>query len=37
MIAEQFKGIFPELYAQKTFVEKIILKKKSFLRTLEGA
>ena len=37
MIADQFKGIFPELHAQKTFVEKVILEKeKSFLRTLEG-
>ncbi|MBK8699404.1 MAG: alanine--tRNA ligase [Saprospiraceae bacterium] len=37
MIAEQFKGIFPELYAQRTFVEKVIHEEeKSFLRTLEG-
>ena len=37
MIADQFKGIFPELHAQKTFVEKVILEEeKSFLRTLEG-
>ena len=37
MIADQFKGIFPELYAQKTFVEKVIQEEeKSFLRTLEG-
>ena len=37
MIAEQFKGIFFFLYAQKTFVEKVILEEeKSFLRTLEG-
>lgn len=37
MIAEQFKNIFPELYAQKSFVEKVINEEeKSFLRTIDG-
>ncbi|MFM2392627.1 MAG: hypothetical protein RLZZ546_604 [Bacteroidota bacterium] len=37
MIADQFKNIFPELYAQKSFLEKVILEEeKSFLRTIDG-
>lgn len=37
MLADQFKEVFPELEAQKGFVEKVILEEeKSFLRTLEG-
>jgi alanyl-tRNA synthetase len=36
-LAEKFKNVFPELYIQKGFVEKVILEEeKSFLRTLEG-
>ena len=36
-LAEKFKNVFPELHAQKGFVEKVILEEeKSFLRTLEG-
>jgi alanyl-tRNA synthetase len=36
-LAEKFKNVFPELFAQKSFVEKVILEEeKSFLRTLEG-
>ncbi len=37
MLAEKFKDVFPELFAQKTFVERVILEEeKSFLKTLEG-
>ncbi|HOY12635.1 MAG TPA: alanine--tRNA ligase, partial [Saprospiraceae bacterium] len=37
MLAEKFKEVFPELFAQKTFVERVILEEeKSFLKTLEG-
>ncbi len=36
-LAEQFKDVFPELAAQKDFVQKVILEEeKSFLRTLES-
>jgi len=36
-LAEQFKDVFPELEAQKDFVQKVILEEeKSFLRTLES-
>lgn len=35
ILAEQFKGVFDELYAQQDFVEKVILEEEvSFLRTL---
>ena len=35
LLAEQFKGVFDELYAQKDFVQKVILEEeKSFLKTL---
>lgn len=35
VLAEQFKGVFDELYAQQDFVEKVILEEEvSFLRTL---
>jgi alanyl-tRNA synthetase len=35
LLAEQFKGVFDELYAQKDFVQKVILEEEvSFLRTL---
>jgi alanyl-tRNA synthetase len=35
VLAEQFKGVFDELYQQKDFVEKVILEEEvSFLRTL---
>ena len=35
VLAEQFNGVFDELYAQKDFVEKVILEEEvSFLRTL---
>src|SRR5690606_33551458 len=35
VLAEQFKGVFDELYQQKGFVEKVILEEEvSFLRTL---
>ncbi len=37
LLASEFKNIFPELYAQKEFVTKVVLEEeKSFLRTLEG-
>nr|WP_067060626.1 alanine--tRNA ligase [Mucilaginibacter sp. L294] len=37
LLAEQFKGVFDELYAQKDFVQKVILEEEvSFLRTLEN-
>lgn len=36
-LAAQFKDVFPELDAQRGFVEKVIMEEeKSFLRTLEG-
>ncbi|MDB5117832.1 MAG: alaS [Mucilaginibacter sp.] len=36
LLAEQFKGVFNELYNQKDFVQKVILEEEvSFLRTLE--
>ncbi|MES2276880.1 MAG: alanine--tRNA ligase [Bacteroidota bacterium] len=36
LLAEQFKGVFDELYTQKDFVQKVILEEEtSFLRTLE--
>ena len=36
-LAAYFKGVFPELDAQKDFIEKIVLEEeKSFLRTLAG-
>ncbi|RFZ84967.1 alanine--tRNA ligase [Mucilaginibacter terrenus] len=35
LLAEQFKGVFDELYAQKDFVQKVILEEEvAFLRTL---
>jgi alanyl-tRNA synthetase len=35
LLAEQFKGVFDELYNQKSFVQKVILEEElSFLRTL---
>jgi len=35
LLAEQFKGVFDELYTQKDFVQKVILEEEtSFLRTL---
>ncbi|MDB4927158.1 alanine--tRNA ligase [Mucilaginibacter sp.] len=35
LLAEQFKGVFSELYSQKDFVQKVILEEEvSFLRTL---
>ncbi len=37
MLADAFKGVFPELDAQRDFVEKQVMEEeKSFLRTLEG-
>jgi alanyl-tRNA synthetase len=37
LLAEDFKNVFPELYAQREFVEKVILEEeRSFLRTLES-
>lgn len=37
LLATNFKDVFPELEAQKGFVEKVVLEEeKSFLRTLEG-
>ncbi|MFN8338555.1 MAG: alanine--tRNA ligase [Saprospiraceae bacterium] len=37
VLAEQFEHVFPELYLQKSFVEKVIKEEeKSFLKTLEG-
>jgi alanyl-tRNA synthetase len=36
LLAEQFKGVFDELYPQKDFVQKVVLEEEvSFLRTLE--
>ncbi|RYU92029.1 alanine--tRNA ligase [Mucilaginibacter terrigena] len=36
LLAEQFKGVFDELYAQKDFVQKVIKEEEvAFLRTLE--
>ena len=36
LLAEQFKGVFDELYKQKDFVQKVVLEEEtSFLRTLE--
>lgn len=36
LLAEQFKGVFDELYSQKDFVQKVVLEEEnSFLRTLE--
>lgn len=36
LLAEQFKGVFDELWSQKDFVQKVILEEEvSFLRTLE--
>jgi alanyl-tRNA synthetase len=35
LLAEQFKGVFNELYSQKDFVQKVVLEEEvSFLRTL---
>ena len=37
VLSRQFEHVFPELYLQKSFVEKVIREEeKSFLRTLEG-
>jgi len=37
LLAEQFKGVFDELYKQKDFVQKVVLEEEnSFLRTLEN-
>ncbi|MCB9310850.1 MAG: alanine--tRNA ligase [Lewinellaceae bacterium] len=37
VLALQFKDVFPELYAQKGFVERVIREEeKAFLKTLEG-
>jgi alanyl-tRNA synthetase len=37
LLAEQFKGVFDELYSQKDFVQKVILEEEvSFLRTLQN-
>jgi alanyl-tRNA synthetase len=37
LLAEQFKGVFDELYAQKDFVQKVVLEEENgFLRTLEN-
>jgi alanyl-tRNA synthetase len=36
LLADQFKGVFDELYSQKDFVQKVVLEEEvSFLRTLE--
>ncbi|SDP24860.1 alanyl-tRNA synthetase [Mucilaginibacter sp. OK268] len=36
LLAEQFKGVFDNLYAQKDFVQKVVLEEESsFLKTLE--
>jgi len=36
LLAEQFKGVFEELYNQKDFVQKVVLEEEAaFLRTLE--
>lgn len=37
ILAQQFNGVFDELYAQKDFVQKVVLEEEnSFLRTLEN-
>ena len=37
VLSKQFEHVFPELYLQKSFVEKVIKEEeKSFLKTLEG-
>ncbi len=37
ILADQFQGVFDELYAQKDFVQKVVLEEEnSFLRTLEN-
>ncbi|HEX7367308.1 MAG TPA: alanine--tRNA ligase [Pelobium sp.] len=37
LLADQFKGVFDELYVQKDFVQKVVLEEEnSFLRTLEN-
>jgi alanyl-tRNA synthetase len=37
LLADQFKGVFDELYNQKDFVQKVVLEEEiSFLRTLEN-
>lgn len=37
ILADQFKGVFDELYSQKDFVQKVVLEEEnSFLRTLEN-
>jgi len=37
VLSKQFEHVFPELYMQKSFVEKVIREEeKSFLKTLEG-
>ena len=37
VLSRQFENVFPELYLQKSFVEKVIKEEeKSFLKTLEG-
>ena len=37
VLAKQFEHVFPELYLQKSFVEKVIREEeRSFLKTLEG-
>jgi len=37
LLADQFKGVFDELYKQRDFVQKVILEEEaSFLRTLEA-
>jgi alanyl-tRNA synthetase len=37
LLAEQFKGVFDELYSQKEFVQKVVLEEEvSFLRTLQN-
>jgi len=37
LLAEQFKGVFDELYKQKDFVQKVVLEEEnSFLRTLSS-
>jgi alanyl-tRNA synthetase len=36
LLAEQFKGVFDELYSQKDFVQRVVLEEEaSFLKTLE--
>lgn len=37
LLADQFKGVFDELYSQKDFVQKVVLEEEvSFLRTLQS-